>query len=818
MGIQARIATEAAWTIRAAIDEMSGAEVAFVCSLDEQGVVQAASPVARGTAQAVPAPMLHLSRGDVVIHNHPSGVLLPSRADVSVAAELSESGVGFYIVNNDVTDLTVVCEPVEPVEIQPIDPNALADILDAGGPLSELFAEFEARESQLEMLKRVAHAFNEDQVLAVEAGTGVGKSYAYLIPALAWVDANQERVVISTATINLQQQLVERDIPMVQRLLGTELSVVLVKGRGNYLCEKRLGELVEEQSLFASSDDPSTESDSWVPDEIDALRAWAQSTETGSRTDLPFVVPDEVWSQVNSDADSCTEVTCRLRENCFFQRARREAAAARVLVANHHLLFVDLALRVAGIGFETRAVLPPFQRIIFDEAHGIENSATSLFSESFSQFSIRKHMRRLRRSGRGQNLGLLARVRQRGADAKRVVEATGLVEKVEEAAVALNQTATSRIEDPTFRFTLSTDRSLVASLLDPVGELRARTMALTDSLAAILEDDDGEEAGPFHDLRVVERRLERLITLFGQFQDYQNHSDRVFWIELRKATDGLRFSRFISSPLDIATVMREAVYDNFETVVFTSATLTVAGSFDYWGGRVGLHGLSRDVLGEQFPSPFPYSECALLAVPTDAPPVQDAGYAPFLHQFLRDVLALTEGHALILFTSYEMLRNAYDATRDHLAELGVVSLKQGDDDRTRLLARFREDLSSVLFATESFWQGVDAPGETLQLVVLCRLPFRVPTDPVLMARTEALEARGGNAFFDLSLPEAVMKFRQGFGRLIRRGTDRGVVAITDNRLVTKRYGSQFLSSLPETRRSVGSASAVLEEIERFLFP
>ena len=807
--------------MRAAIAEMAGAEVAFVCAVDEDGVVSSAEPVSRGAEDVVAAPMLHLQRGDVVIHNHPSGVLLPSRADVAVAAELADSGIGFFIVNNELTDVTVVCEPIPPKETVQLHADELAATIDAGGVLSDLFPEFEPRETQMDMLRSVAGAFNDDEILAVEAGTGVGKSYAYLIPALAWAAANEERIVISTATINLQQQLVEKDIPMVQRILGTDLPVVLVKGRGNYLCGKRLSELTEEQSLF-SQPDGADEADAdgfggGRDAELSAIREWAEGTDTGSKSELPFVPSDELWSQINSDADSCSEVSCRLRENCFFQRARREASAARVLIANHHLLFVDLALRVRGIGFETRAVLPPFQRLIFDEAHSIENSATSLFSESFSLYSVRKHTRRLRRSRGNRALGLLSRVRQRGADARRVVEATDGVIRVEEASEALNAAILEHVPESTFRFTAQTPEDVRRGLLDPIGELHTRLISLVNALTDLLEDDDGEEDGPFTDLRVVARRLERLVTLCDEFRDYQNHSDRVFWIEIRRGSGGGRFARCISSPLDIASVMREAVYDNFDTAVFTSATLTVVGRFDYWSGRVGLAGLPRTVTTARFDSPFPYDECALVAVPTDAPTVQDERYGAFLHRFLGDVLEVSEGHALVLFTSYQMLRAAYDAVRERLEKLGIAALKQGDEDRSRLLTRFRDDSASVLFATESFWQGVDAPGDTLQLVVLCRLPFRVPTDPVLMARTEALEARGGNAFADLSLPEAVMKLRQGFGRLVRRASDRGVVIVTDVRIVTKSYGARFFESLPQTQRCISESAAVLEEVERFLY-
>ncbi len=820
-----RIDSNAVRAMRAAIGESEGSEVLFLCDCDAAMRVVEARVVARGVPDMVAAPMEHLHRGQVVIHNHPSGRLQPSRADVSVAAELADSGVGSYIVNNDVTELTVIVEPIEPKRLTLLDPDALAATLDDGGALSDLFHDFEPRVSQIDMLRLVARSFNEHRALAVEAGTGVGKSFAYLIPALAWAATNDERVVVSTATINLQQQLVEKDIPTVQRLLGVDVPVMLVKGRGNYLCRKRLAEAFEEESLFA--EDPATEGGRDGSDDepfgasdpdLRAIRDWAGTTDTGSRSELPFVVRDEVWSRVNSDADSCTELTCRLRENCFFLQARRQAAAAKVLVANHHLLFIDLALRVRGIGFEARAVLPPFQRLIFDEAHSIENSATSLFSDSFSRFSVRKHSSRLRHTRRGRAYGLLAAVRRRGADAARVVKATDDLHSVDEAVEALDRAVVDRIDDYTLRITPALSSSMLRAILDPIEELHTRLVMLANALTDVMEDDDGEEGGPFYDLRVVLRRIERLVTLCNSFIDYQNHSDRVFWIELRRSGDGRRFARFISSPLDIRGVMREAVFDVFDTAVFTSATLTVAGSFDYWGGRVGILDVPRETDLAQFPSPFPYREQALVGVPTDAPEPSSPLYLEYLASFLGLLLETSEGRALVLFTSYEMLRSVHGALRDGLAANGIAALRQGDEDRSRLLSRFAEDTSSVLFATESFWQGVDVPGESLQVVVLCRLPFRVPTDPILLARTEAIEARGGNAFGELALPEAVMKFRQGFGRLMRRGTDRGVVVVTDVRVLTKRYGALFLQSLPETQITRREGRGVIEDVERFLYP
>ncbi len=807
MLVEQRISPDAIAKMRASIAQAAGDEVVFACRTDDDLIITDVELVASGTADMAPAPAELLQRGRIVVHNHPTGMLRPSRADVHSAAALGDAGVGSYIVNNDVTELVVVCEPVEPKTLEPLDIDRLVSIVDDGGALSEVFADFEPRAAQMEMLRYVAGAFDQASLLAVEAGTGVGKSFAYLIPALAWAATNDERVVISTATINLQQQLIEKDIPAVKKMLGLDVPAVLVKGRGNYLCLKRLGEALDEATLFEEPEE-----------ELVAVKEWSRNAIAGSRSDAPFHLSEELWSRVNSDADSCTELSCRLRDNCFFVKARREAASARVLVVNHHLLFIDLSLRIRGIGFDARAILPPFQRLIFDEAHNIENSATSLFSDSFSLFSVRKHTRRLQRERRGRRAGLLPLVRMRGAGAAAVNKAVKAVELTESAARGLDSAVLALSDDLTLRLTPGMETKYRAALLDPIDELHKRIVRLSSALTDLIElDESDEEGGPYHDLRVVTRRIDRLAGLCRSFLEFEDDPDRVFWIEFKRGVNNKRYARFISTPLDIREIMREAVFDAFNTVVFTSATLTVADTFDFWASRIGLLETARDYELVNLPSPFPFSEHALLAVPTDAPEPSTAGYQEFLSRFVGDLLELTEGHALVLFTSYEMLRATYESTRDRLAELGINSLRQGEDDRARLLERFNDDTSSVLFATESFWQGVDAPGEALQIVVVCRLPFRVPTDPVLTARTEMIEAQGGNAFTDLALPEAVMKLRQGFGRLIRRATDRGGVVITDVRVLTKPYGVLFLRSLPETRESFKSARGVLEDIERFLY-
>ncbi len=793
--------------MRQEIGAAGGAEVLFVGRVDPDGGVKAVTAAARGDESSVPALMPHMEKGDVILHNHPGGSMRPSRADIRVASELGARGIGFFIVDNEVEELYVVAEPVLLRKDRPLDLDALAALLEPGGALEGRMDTYEARDSQIGMLRLVAGTFNQGGICAAEAGTGVGKSLAYLIPALGWAGDNEGRVVVSTATINLQEQLMDKDIPLVRGLLGRDVPAVLVKGRGNYICLSRLREALDEKSLFQEDDEA-----------LDAVARWAGETATGSRSDLPFQPPAGLWSRVCSEADSCTGLRCPHREKCFFLKARREAAAARVLVVNHHLLFSDLALRVKGMGFETTAVLPPFRRVVFDEAHNIENSATSFFSETLSRPAVHRYMGRLVRTRGRKSAGLFPKIAAVAAGQADLNGVLLLTTGIREAADALESSALGLLQgDGHFRLTGETlprgEETFLPRLWDLQRGLFDLIQRLGDIIGSLAEED--RELPEVYETRMLIRRLEGLAGVCEQFRNAGDRPDRVFWIEKARSGSGDVFLNFVSTPLEIAGVMREAVFEPLDSVVLTSATLTVGRSFRFWKTRVGLEGLD-EVREEIFDSPFNYRENVLIGVPDDAPPPEDPGYGGFLSRFITDALLLAEGGALVLFTSYEMLRRTCEAVRPAMDGAGISLLRQGDDERSRLLRRFNDEISSVLFATDSFWEGVDSPGSALKLVILCRLPFRVPTDPVLTARMELVRLRGGNPFMDLSLPEAVMKFKQGFGRLMRRSSDRGAVLVADGRLLTKNYGGIFLASLPETRRSIKSSASLLVDLENFL--
>ena len=803
-----RLTPEAVTQAIRAIEEADGNEVLLIGKVGADGLVSEIHVAARGHLSAVPAPPAHMRRGDVVIHNHPGGELRPSDADLAVASELAAQGIGSFIVDNAVRRVYPVVEPVSDEEPEFLDVDVLRAVLEPGGEAARMLDEYEPRDPQLEMLELVTRSFNESVHAACEAGTGVGKSFAYLLPAIQWAAQNGERVVVSTATITLQQQLIERDIPTVQRLLGSRIKAVLVKGRGNYLCPARLNEAANEQhELFDGGDT-----------ELDAIREWAAVTKSGSRSDLPIHPREEVWSQVNADGDTCSPSRCRAHD-CWLLKARREAAAAQLLVVNHHLLFSDLNLRVAGIGFDSTAVLPPFQRLILDEAHTIERIATSYFSDELLRYGVVKTLRRLLRSRGTRTVGLAKRLSGEIGDPRIVESIRGSISGIEDALGTLDERTLPWCEErEAVRLVDLAEERVRADFIEPAKSVQTRLLDLAGLLAdqAAKIDDDENPVGI--DTRGVVRRLEAFAAVCERIGDYADERDEVvFYAERVRGRRGDSCVRLVRSPLDISELMVEAVFRPFQNVVCTSATLTVARRFDNWKGRVGLSRCDANPLEGVFDSPFDYRSRVLLAIAEDAPMPGTDSYIDYLTRFLGELLVLTEGRALVLFTSYRMLQAVYETLGPTLAAHGVPCLRQGDDDRTRLLDRFRTDAATVLLATDSFWQGVDMPGRSLEVVVLCRLPFGVPTHPVAVSRAEAIEHRGGNPFMELSLPDAVMKFKQGFGRLMRRAGDRGVVVVTDPRIVRKSYGSLFVASLPETMRVDASAGLLLERVESFFY-
>lgn len=808
--------------LRGEIQDAGGNEVFALGFLDKKGLVAAIEVSARGREDRVLAVDTRLETADVFIHNHPSGLLTPSDADLAIAARAAQAGVGCFIVDNQVTQVYVITEPAKKRIPKKLNAAAIIAALEEGGAIAKRLPAYENRHSQLDLMRLIIQGFNEDALVAAEAGTGVGKSFAYLLPALTYALANDERMVISTATITLQQQLYEKDIPLVASALEKiekgekKLKVVLIKGRGHYLCRRRLEEALQEQGLLVDGE----------YEDLRAIRAWAETTKTGSRSDLSFMPTEGLWSRICAEADCCMGMRCPERNGCFVLALRKASADARVLVVNHHLLFADLAARHEGAGYNHTVVLPPYTRVIIDEAHTLEGAATAFFSQDFSRLGIRRHLGRLYRYSRGGTpLGLLRTLAALVSAEPRLEALEAGIGLIRDVADALDRGALELCHtEGVFRLTPARRSSIQETLVPQFTALRGHIIAFTRSIREMLDqlDPQDEDNALAWEVRAVLRRLDTIGTICTAFIEFQERTAEVLWIERHVRSTGPSkgsWAVFTVSPIDVAPALKDALFAPNKTVICLSATLTVADSFAYWNARCGLSLVrERQVLTGQFPSPFPYSSSVLLAIPKDAPLPDQERYQAFVDQASAALVQCAGGSALLLFTSYEALRSAHAAAVPVLEPQGIRCLKQGDDDRNRLLKTFLEDEQSALFATDSFWEGVDAPGDTLRLVILCRLPFRAPHEPVFEARCEALQKQGANPFMELSLPESVMKFKQGFGRLMRRSSDHGVVAVLDGRILWKRYGPYFLRSLPETRTSFEELQTLLRQIEQFLYP
>jgi ATP-dependent DNA helicase DinG len=821
-----RLSKQTIEKLREEILEAGGNEVFALGFLDDSGLVSGITVTARGNINSVLAVRDKFTNPDFLIHNHPSGLLLPSDNDLIIASRAARGGIGFLIADNAVEKVYVVAEPAKRRKREALNPDKIIAALEEGGVIAGRLTAFETRQSQLDLMRLVIRAFNEDCIIAAEAGTGVGKSFAYLLPALHFAGLNAERIVISTATITLQQQLYEKDIPLVQAALKSKVKTVLVKGRGNYLCLRRMEEALREPS----PDEEENES-------LDAIVRWADTSKTGSRSDLSFMPAESLWSRICSEADTCMGLRCPRREHCFVLALRREAADAGILIVNHHLLFADLAARLSSNEYENTIVLPPYSRVIIDEAHRMEEAATSFFSGEISRPGILRQLGRLYRKKRAQRSGWLLRLASMTDAGLLALRRDGESEEGEDLlAEMVNRvrTAVEKLDDPAlelcsldgvFRLTPQKAELIRINLLPFFAALGKQLNALGSLIRDMLEQvpKDTKDDGTLWEAASLARRLDAAANICTLFLEYEENPGMVCWIE-RRESQREPWAKYTVTPINVAQSLKDALFEPAKTVICVSATLTTGQgerAFDYWKKNCGIalfNENEKKVFFGIFPSPFPYETSSLLAVPLDAPLPNEDGFSGFVDKGAKALAECSGGSALILFTSYYALQSAYEFARPDLEKLGIRVLKQGDDDRSRLLQTFLGDKSSVLFATESFWEGVDAPGDTLRLVVLCRLPFKTPNDPVFEARCESLEKAGGNAFMDLSLPEAVMKFRQGFGRLMRRSSDRGVVAVLDGRLLKKRYGQIFLQSLPETKTCFKDFKTLLNTVENFLFP
>lgn len=687
----------------------------------------------------------------------------------------------------------------------------LDSVFSPGGMLEKALPSYSFRESQYEMAMLVKEAFSENKIAVLEAGTGIGKSFAYLIPSfLEILKDRKKRIVIATSTITLENQLFEKDIPLINKALGEEVESAILFGRSNYVCLNAFKE--KEEELAVLKEDDSTD--------FSKLRDWVYKTESGAVSDLKDKAALSAFHEVASDANTCKGAKCPFFTKCFFYEARKRAKKARIVVTNHHLFILDGKNRLeSDAEYDEDAVLPAFDYAILDEAHHLENEAERLLSLSYSYEMLRKVIDNLMKKekdlgGRSKIEYLKSFETNKGASSEFLKSLKGIKNDAESFDQMLMYYLGSYSRDSEILLDqrLSGDMTALRTLSEELGrKMNNAALALCSSISDEGVDGDAVFSLTMRNISYFFLFSEVLSTFFSSY----DYVEKVPYFVREKSG---RYSMLIS-PMDVGSLLKKMFYSKIKSMIFSSATLTVGKDFSHFEKRLGLEGMP--LISKRYDSPFDFNKNLMLLVPQDGMMYRkgdDEMYYEYASRAITDAIEISGGGALVLFTSNEMLNAVTESVRENLPEMKILKQEGRRVNRKKLLDRFKEDKDSCLFATSSFWEGIDAPGETLRLLIIVKLPFSSPTSPMNKALERVLEREDRSSFFEITLPEAVIKFKQGVGRLIRSEDDKGVVLVLDGRLAKMNYRRFFFDSIPPCFYPQDcSLDNISEKIESFLY-
>ena len=822
MKIAEFISAKAMEHMRLEISESGGNEVFFRGIPDGEGIVSEVEVIARGNSSSVAALLNMMRKNEVIIHNHPSGVLIPSDEDVSISSMYGEVGGASYIVNNAVDDIYVIVPLKEFIKID------IDEYFGENGVIHKNFGKFEVRREQYEMAKSIENSMNENKKLIVEAGTGTGKTIAYLLPTLLYAIENNLKMIVSTNTINLQEQLVNKDIPLLKKIINEDFNYQIVKGRGNYLCKRKL------YNIDVTEKETDTEEERTEKNIIRNLIDWDKNvTRTGDRNELKYEISNSIWEKVNSEVDMCKGVKCPHYSKCHFFKARKNVADATLLIVNHHMFFADLAIRNQTGFYTNYSILPNYDIVVFDEAHNIEDTARNYFTFETSKISFGRLMGNIynRRVVNSSNGGAIVRLMTYLNESLSSEEYEKVDELKEDAIAELNIFYDKGIDifdkliylfsenNNNREIKIKIDKQKMQSnkafrevmeinsqFKESYGNLVIRINKFLNTVSNYnLEDKEGF-------LFEFSRYYERLKQYYKKFEFILEGKEEgyVYWANVTTIRPNVKL---YATPFDISDELNDNLFTKMDRMVFTSATLAVDNKFDYYKKSIGLMKENRRKIDERIvKSPFDYEKQMKVYIPEDALDPTNIEFLRDLEEFIEGVIKNTKGHCFLLFTSYSALNFLYNQLKSRFSEKEYTLIKQNDFPRHEMIEIFKNSKNPILFGTDSFWEGVDVQGEQLQSVIITKLPFKVPNDPVTEAIIENIRKNGQNPFNDYQVPQAVIKFKQGVGRLIRSKTDSGNIIILDNRIIKKMYGKKFLSALPRNK-VVESKSEILKKMK-----